>query len=107
MNSPCAPPWSSQGRDECSAYRASRATSRSLGLVARNETHSRPVAIHGDTGWTRGEPSSRSVAWYTIRPLIRSRPNVARAGAAFANSAQVDITDVAYKRADLGGRPYR
>ena len=31
-------------------------------LVARNETHSRPAAIHGDTGWTRGEPSSRSVA---------------------------------------------
>ena len=36
-----------------------------------NETHSSPAANQGETGCTCGPPSSRSVAWYTIRPSIR------------------------------------
>ena len=63
------------------------------------EMQSSPAAIQGETGCTRGPPSSRSVAWYTIRPSIRSRAKAARPGSAFANSAQVATTDSAYRRA--------
>ena len=53
---------------------------------------SSPTATQGETGCTRGPPSSRSVAWYMIRPCIRSRAKAARSGSAAANSAQVAMT---------------
>ena len=88
-NSPPIPSGLSIG--ECSANRASRATSRTFGLRARKRTRRRPVAIQGSTGCTRGEPSSRSVAWKHTVPSNRSRPNAANSGSARSNSAQVAI----------------
>jgi hypothetical protein len=82
--------------------------------ATRSARHATPRAASGSCRGTRrtsvrprsretrgaraGPPSRRSVAWYTIRPSIRSRAKAARSGSAFANSAQVATTDVAYRR---------
>jgi hypothetical protein len=54
-----------------------------------------PGPSQGVTGCTRGPPSSRSVAWYAIRPSIRYRAKAAGSGSVFANSSQVAATDAA------------
>src|SRR5688500_18645658 len=99
MNSPPTPSGLSIG--EWSAKRPSWRTSSTLGLWPRNRTSNRPTAIHGSTGWTRGDPSVRSVAWKQTCPSSRSFPNAASSGSASSNSAQVAIPAYPNDVADL------
>jgi hypothetical protein len=72
----------------------------SLGGTGLETTYIAPFSAHA-----RAVESSRSVAWYTIRPSIRSQAKAARSGWAFANSAQVATTDEPYRRARPGRYP--